>query len=236
MTSPIRRVARRVRLSLRRLILRKPFVERRDFLEDGKWNYEHVDQFAYGDETSYRKGMAFLDGHGAIEDWGCGTAWAKRFATQSAYIGLDSSKSRFVDKVVDLRTYTSNADCIFMRHVLEHTPDWKTILTNAVGSFRRRMALVIFTPFGDETRQIAMWSGIPDISFREEDLTDCFRDLRFSAESLLTGTQYGMERIFFIEKGDPAIAVTEGHAEATQALSAAEPAAGPRASRGKMPA
>ncbi len=204
MASPIRRLARRARLSLRRLISRKPFVERRDFLEDGKWNYTHVDQFAYGDETSYRKGMAFLDGHGMIEDWGCGTAWAKRFATQSAYLGIDASKSRFVDKVADLRTYKSTADCIFMRHVLEHTEDWNTILTNAIGSFQRRMALVIFTPFGDQTRQIAMWSGIPDISFRKEDLTNCFRDLRFSEESLLTNTQYGMERIFFIEKAERA--------------------------------
>ena len=116
------------------------------------------------------------------------------------YIGIDASRSRFADKIVDLRSYTSNADCVFMRHVLEHTEDWKTILTNAVGSFRRRMALVIFTPFGDETRQIAIWSGIPDISFREEDLTECFRHLRFFEESLLTNTQYGMERIFFIEK------------------------------------
>jgi len=181
------------------LVPRK-FVDRGDFIEDGKWNYRHVRQFAYGDETSYRRGMAFLDGHGAIEDWGCGTAWAKRFATKSAYIGIDVSKSRFADRVVDLRTYTSHADCIFMRHVLEHNQDWKTILTNAVGSFRRRMALVIYTPFGDETRQIASWSGIPDISFREEDLTDCFRHLRSSKEQLLTGTQYGMERIFFIEK------------------------------------
>lgn len=196
----IRRLARRVRLSARRWISRKPSVGRGDFIENGTWNYQHVDQFAYGDETSYRKGMAFLDGHGAIEDWGCGTAWAKRFATQSSYIGIDASKSRFADRVADLRTYTSDADCIFMRHVLEHTEDWKTILTNAVGSFRRRMALVIFTPFGDETRQIAMWSGIPDISFREEDLTECFRHLRFSEELLLTGTQYGMERIYFIEK------------------------------------
>jgi hypothetical protein len=212
MTSALRRLARRVRLSLRRLIFRKPHVERRDFLENGKWNYEHVDQFAYGDETSYRKGMAFLDGHGTIEDWGCGTAWAKRFATQSRYVGLDSSKSRFVDKVVDLRTYTSNADCIFMRHVLEHTEDWKTILTNATGSFQRRMTLVIFTPFGNETRQIAMWSGIPDISFRDEDLTDCFGDLRFSQESLMTGTQYGMERIFFIEKGESAVTTSAANA------------------------
>ena len=78
------RLARRARLWTRRVILRRPSVDRRDFLENGKWNYQHVEQFAYGDETSYRKGMAFLDGHGTIEDWGCGTAWAKHFASESA--------------------------------------------------------------------------------------------------------------------------------------------------------
>src|SRR3712207_6253822 len=41
------------------------------------WDYSAYDQpTAYGDDTTYSKGMAFLDGHGTIEDWGCGTAYA----------------------------------------------------------------------------------------------------------------------------------------------------------------
>ena len=99
-------LAGRIRRWAKGSLSRKRNVSRADFLHDGKWNYEYVDQFAYGDETSYRKGMAYLDGHGVIEDWGCGTAWAKRYVTKSTYIGIDSSKSRFADKVVDLRSYT----------------------------------------------------------------------------------------------------------------------------------
>jgi hypothetical protein len=193
-------LAGRIRRWAKRSLSRKRNVSRADFLHDGKWNYEYVDQFAYGDETSYRKGMAYLDGHGVIEDWGCGTAWAKRYVTKSTYIGIDSSKSRFADKVVDLRSYTSTADCIFIRHVLEHSTDWEAILDNAVASFQRRMALVIFTPFGDQTRQIATYAGIPDISFNEADLTAHFRGLRYSQETLMTNTQYGLERIYLIEK------------------------------------
>jgi hypothetical protein len=169
----------------------------------GKWDYRHGLQIAYGDETSYAKGMAYLDGHGAIEDWGCGTAFAKRFATRSSYIGIDGSRSAFRDKAADLRTYTSKADCIFMRHVLEHNYEWRRILTNAVASFKRRMVLVIFTPFADETRPIAIWSGIPDIAFRKEDLTEIFGHLVYSEESLQTETQYKTEHIFYIEKNAP---------------------------------
>jgi len=166
----------------------------------GKWSYRDVKQFAYGDETSYRKGMAFLDGHGTIEDWGCGTAYAKRFATRSAYVGIDGSPSDYRDKSADLATYRSHTDCIFMRHVLEHNFEWRAILRNAIASFERRMVLIIFTPFGDETRPIATWSGIPDIAFRKEDLTELFRDLHYSEESLETDTQYMTEHVFYIER------------------------------------
>jgi len=178
---------------------RKRRVDRRDFLRDGGWDYRDVEQFAYGDETSYRKGVAFLDGYGDIEDWGCGTAWAKRFVTKSAYTGIDASPSRYADKVVDLRTYRSDADCVFIRHVLEHSFDWGAILTNAVASFRQRMVLVIFTPFADQTREIASWSGIPDIAFRKEDLTERFHHLPYSEETIFTNTQYEREHIFYIE-------------------------------------
>lgn len=166
----------------------------------GRWDYRHGTQFPYGDETSYRKGMTYLDGHGTIEDWGCGTAFAKRFATRSAYIGIDGSPSAFRDKAADLRTYASNADCIFMRHVLEHNYEWRAILKNAISSFQLRMVLIIFTPFADETGPIATSSEIPDIAFRKEDLIESFRHLHYSEESLQTPTQYETEHIFYIEK------------------------------------
>jgi hypothetical protein len=170
----------------------------------GAWKYETLDRFQYGDNMSYRKGIAFLDGHGTVEDWGCGFAHARTFLIRSHYVGIDGS-SRLADKIVDLREYTSDADCIFMRHVLEHNLDWKKILKNAVASFRRRMALIIFTPFAEDTRVIATSTSVtsvpvPDIAFRREDLTHFFEHLRFSEETLETDTQYGAEHVFYIEK------------------------------------
>ena len=170
----------------------------------GVWNYANVDKFHYGDDVTYRRGVAFLDGQGTIEDWGCGFAHARTFVTQSQYIGVDGS-SQHADKIVDLREYSSDTDCILMRHVLEHNVDWRRILANAMASFKKRMVLVIFTPLAETTRQIATSTSVtsvpvPDISFRKEDLTDYFARCKYSEESLTTDTQYGTEHVFYIEK------------------------------------
>ena len=170
----------------------------------GAWKYEGSEKFRYGDDTSYRKGIAFLDGQGVIEDWGCGFAHARSFVRRSEYVGIDGSSPR-ADKIVDLREYRSEADCIFMRHVLEHNTDWSRILANAVASFRRRMTLAIFTPFGETTTVIATSTSVttfpvPDISFRKEDLMAHFQSLKYSEESLATDTQYGVEHVLYLEK------------------------------------
>lgn len=168
------------------------------------WKYDSLPTFAYGDDTTYIKGMEFLDGHGTIEDWGCGFGHAKNFVHKSEYIGVDGS-SPFADKKVDLISYTSDTECIFMRHVLEHNADWRRILANAVASFKRRMVLVVFTPFGEVTRSIATSTSlttfpVPDISFRREDLTQFFSHLVHRGETLTTDTQYGEEHIFYIQR------------------------------------
>jgi hypothetical protein len=167
----------------------------------GLWE-EHP--YTYGDDITYQRAVQFLDGHGTIEDWGCGFAHAKRFVTRSTYIGLDGS-SRFADRIVNLADYRSSVDCILMRHVLEHNADWRRILVNALASFRRRMALILFTPFAETTRVIATSTTVtslpvPDISFRKEDLIECFGSVRYAEESLHTQTQYKTEHVFYLEK------------------------------------
>lgn len=170
----------------------------------GAWNYATMPQFRYGDDTTYRKGIEYLDGHGNIEDWGCGFAHAREFVKQSYYTGIDGS-SQYADYIADLTTYRSNVECVFMRHVLEHNFDWKPILIGALESFTKRMALIVFTPFGDETRVLSTGMdctsvAVPDISFRKADLTDCFRHLSYAEESIQSNTVYGTEHIFYISK------------------------------------
>jgi hypothetical protein len=173
----------------------------------GAWNYNRIRRIRkrrYGDDVTYRKGIAFLDGYGTIEDWGCGLGYARRYVKHSAYVGIDGS-STLADKNVDLERYLSDTDCIFMRHVLEHNLEWRRILGNAIASFRKRMALVVFTPFAATTRQIGtsmMGTAIPvpDISFRKEDLVSFFERLTWAEESVRTKTQYGVEHLFYLEK------------------------------------
>jgi len=165
-----------------------------------KWNYDSVKtSYPYGDTTSYKLGMSFLDGVGDIEDWGCGLAFAKTFVTKSKYIGLDITPSAFCDKVIDLTTYTSSVDCIFMRHVLEHNHTWKTILENALNSFQKKMILILFTPLEPTTRDL---NGNPDYSFKLEDITEPITKAKaiFNMKKIKSETQYGVEYIFYIEK------------------------------------
>lgn len=165
------------------------------------WNYGAVPQFPYGDETSYRKAMEFLDGPYIIEDWGCGVAWARRFVQRGRYIGIDGSWSMHCDIVTDLRAYRSTADAILIRHILEHSWGWRKILENALASFQKKLCLILFTPFGDVTRSIGSTKeNVPDLSFRKEDLLEFLRPYSFTEECFESATQYGAEHIFYVSK------------------------------------
>lgn len=167
----------------------------------GKWNYGSTPQFPYGDETSYKKAMEYLDGPYIIEDWGCGTAWARKFVERGRYIGVDGSWSMHCDTVADLRTYKSTPDAILLRHVLDHNYEWGKILKNALESFQKKMVIVLFTPFSEETRSIGMSFGcVPDLSFRKEDLLAHVRPYLEREESIKSETQYGGEHMFYLRR------------------------------------
>jgi len=167
----------------------------------GSWVYGK-EQFSYGDDDqSYRKAAEFLDDAPLleVEDWGCGTAYAKRFF-RCRYVGVDQAPG-FADRIADLRYYDTEAHGILLRHVLEHNVEWPRILRNALKS-ADKLALVIFTPFAETTRQIAWNPGynVPDISFRREDLTDHFNS--YKSETFSSSTQYGTETIFYVVTHD----------------------------------
>ena len=163
------------------------------------WDYSNAVQFPYGDDVTYIKGMEWLNGCAVVEDWGCGTAFAEQFCTGS-YRGVDGAPSKYTWKVADLRTYTSKVPGIFMRHVLEHNIEWELILRNALESFTQRMCLIIFTPFGVVTHDLSD-AVIPDLSFAEGDLHPLLDPYLVGYDDLSTGTQYGVERIYYLEQG-----------------------------------
>src|ERR1700678_713608 len=59
-----------------------------------------------GCDTTYKRGAAYLDGIGRVEDWGCGTAYFQRFMPPDCYSGIDLAPSVSATRTVDLATYT----------------------------------------------------------------------------------------------------------------------------------
>jgi glycosyltransferase involved in cell wall biosynthesis len=164
-----------------------------------------------GCDTTYKRGATYLAGVGQVEDWGCGTAYFKRFIPAGCYRGIDNDPSTARDLAADLAEYKSAADGIFLRHIIEHDLRWLSILRNALASFQRRMVLVVSTPFTratEEHRRIASplrGDLLPEIRFCRGDLVREFRGVAFRLEeNVATDSPHGREHIFYLSKVGPA--------------------------------
>jgi hypothetical protein len=135
----------------------------------GRWEGWHngvTDPTPYGDTRSYRVGAEFLSDCALIEDWGCGQGGLRLCVPADRYRGVDGSTSHFADEIVDLCEYRSEAEAVFMRHVLEHNRGWRSIMENALTSAQRRCVIILFTPLADDEIEIG-WNeniGVPDLS------------------------------------------------------------------------
>lgn len=158
----------------------------------------------YGSTETYELGMKWLDKTcDTVADWGCGLTWAKRYLERARYWGVDGSANNpFADELADLRKYHGETDGIFMRHVLEHNEGWADILQNALASFRKRYALIFFTPFREATGPNNPGHLTLDISFRKQDILAYLEPFEVREEFLATNTQYGSETVFYIERAD----------------------------------
>lgn len=178
----------------------------------GRWNERYREVTAdkpqsYGDAATYAIGAALLKDCATVEDWGTGMGGfhaPMRAANPDVdLVGVDGSETPFARVVTDLVHHKSRVEGIFMRHVLEHDPQWSSILDNALSSFTKRMVLVLFTPMQTETREIA-WNGngVPDIGFAEKDLIERFQNagVKFDRAHYETKTQYGEESVFVLSK------------------------------------
>lgn len=183
----------------------------------GKWDTLITgEQRPFGDEVTYHRAAQFLADCEQIEDWGCGFGWfSKIFSGHSDadVQNLDGTKTEYADRVVDLCSYRSQSEGILLRHVLEHNHHWRQVLENALSSFQRKLVIVIYTPFAEETHnrgdhQFEDGTTVPVISFRLEDLQNCFAkypEISVSEEHLETMTEYRDERIFYLEKINSAV-------------------------------
>jgi hypothetical protein len=167
-----------------------------------RWNAT-TETEPYGMSDTYRLGAEWLLPCSLVEDWGCGRGFLRNFIPRARYRGLDGSPP-WADYIVDLTTYRSTVPGIFIRHVLEHNREWEAILANAVASFTQRMALILFTPVSSSTVEIA-WSddlGVPDIAFAPGDIEAAFDGLGWTKETMTSPTQYGVETIYRVIRGN----------------------------------
>lgn len=175
----------------------------------GKWDdwYRSATTPApFGDSDSYKMGADYLQDCDTVEDWGCGQGWFSRHRPDGC-IGVDGSHSPFAARIADLEQYRSSVDGIFMRHVLEHNYQWKSVLGNAIASFTRKFVLVIFTPWSDgETREMRFIErvGVPDLAFRKDDITEMLQGLDWELVELQSPlTIYGQEHLFLVRRPGP---------------------------------
>lgn len=171
----------------------------------GKWDPIYRDltkEHPWGDETTYRLAAEFLEDVDVVEDWGCGGGGFRRFC-ETKYIGIDGSDTPFADKVVDLCNYTSSVDGILLRHVLEHNVEWEKILKNAVNSFKKKLCIILFTPFVRKTRTTIYdpaWDTVT-ISFCKDDITKHFSGCHWSLqEGIPTQGYFKAEHILFVSR------------------------------------
>lgn len=177
----------------------------------GKWDYSGLSEACYSDtkQESYKKAAEFLVDN--VEDWGCGTAWSKRYFKH--YKGVDGSTSNYIKKTVDLVDYTSQAENILIRQTLEYNPEWKQILENAKQSFSNKLCLIILTPFVKKTRigryhkvykhgKVVSGQMVPEMYFHKQDILDMFPapEYRVSEKTIKTQQEYGHDWILYVQK------------------------------------
>lgn len=182
----------------------------------GKWNdlYRNISvknrethPIKFGDGITYRIAAAFLSDVPQVEDWGCGTGAFKEFCLVD-YVGVDGSKSPYVDRVANLATYRSRAAGIHLRHVLEHNHDWEAILANAVASSDQKLCVCLFTPFAPSTVEIATNTeiGVPVLSLPRREIEKHFEGLSWRLlENIPTNTEYQQEQVYLVWKHPDAI-------------------------------
>ncbi len=123
---------------------------------------------------------------------------------------MDGSKSQYASVTADLVTYRSEPDGLHVRHVLEHNPEWRMILRNALASFRYRAVVTIFTPLSKQEKVLARYpdfngTGVEmvDISLPKSELETLISESGarlIRQKRLRTRTQYREETIYFLSR------------------------------------
>lgn len=173
----------------------------------GRWDpWYRAPRFAhfYGPADTYAIAETWLRGL-SVEDWGCGYA---RFGQvhEGEYVGVDGS-GPWAHVHADLRAAPTGArpEGLLLRHVLEHNPDWRAILTHAAARFTRRLVLVVFTPDSGslEDRPVGHVPelGVVDLALPHRVIDAAFGECRvLDKRHVPTATGYEGETVWLAER------------------------------------
>ena len=153
----------------------------------------------FGGDRSYRIAGEFLKDCSRVEDWGAGTCWLRQYIA-GEYVGIDGSGPH-VEVMADLVDYTSEVEGICLRHVLEHNDEWRAILTNALGSMRKRLVIILSVPLAETDTEVSFDEsvGMPHISLCQKELMEMVMKLPPAKDAVRADiTQIGTETYVFV--------------------------------------
>jgi hypothetical protein len=160
------------------------------------------DPVPFGDTISYEIGAKFIDGL-PTEDWGSGYGWFMKVHT-GPYTAVNNVSVMDVPEIVaDLHVYKSSTPAIFLRAVLEHTTNWRSVLNNAIASATEKIVLVVTTPDGnDKVIKYIQTTEIPDIALPWQEIDKMFLTSGWNIKKrvLETSSHNGIDAIWLAQK------------------------------------
>lgn len=142
-------------------------------------------------------GSKFLEDCKTVEDWGTGDGVFKLYRKDA--VGVDGSDTPGADKkFIDLCEYTSNCEGIFLKHVLEHNYDWEKIVKNALNSATKKICIVMFLPFSENSTNEISYDpiGVPNLCISRKALMEILDSFNIDLEM----KPIGQETVIFITK------------------------------------
>lgn len=152
----------------------------------------------YGTRDTYEIAADWLKNCATVSDWGGSTGFFRTLLPSSVHYTLVDGTQQVVEQVLaDLAAYRESSDGILLRHVLDMTADWRLVLANALIAFRRRLAVVTFTPDEADTRIVKQKSGWPIWGFNPNDLRAAMGHLLVDEIEVKTSHP---ERVYLLER------------------------------------
>lgn len=162
---------------------------------DQAWS--HPNKRRYGAVESYQIAAAWLSVCAEVADWGAGGRFFQGFLPADVrYRAVDGTLQIRTDALADLATFQEPSEGILLRHVVDNTPAWRSVLRNAIASFTRRLVVVTYTPDVNTTRIDHLESGWPVWHFNPSDLRAEMGPLR--VREIMTAA--APERVYLLER------------------------------------